>query len=257
MSAVFENATLIFRMDVTPDLRILRVRPDSGAAPSFEPGQFAFLGIPPESEGEKPIVRPYSIVSGPAERSYVEFFIRRVEEGTLTTPFWRFAAEDRFWIEDRARGTFTIQHVAEDRRIVAVATGTGIGPYVSMLRAYHGRHRWARFVLLHGVRQFADTGYADECAAMAARDSSVTYLAIASREAEREGDRRARGRVGDLLEPVRFRDLAGFELEPGSCDLLLCGNPDMVRELSAWARERGFESGTREKPGTLHFERYW
>jgi ferredoxin--NADP+ reductase len=244
-------------MDVTPDLRILRIRPDSGRVPSFEPGQFIFVGIAAPTPGEKPLVRPYSIASGPAERSYVEVFIRRIEEGTLTTPFWRFAVEDRFWLEDRARGTFTIQHVAPDRNIVAVATGTGVGPFISMLRAYHGRRRWRRFVLLHGVREFGDTGYSDECAAMADRDPSITYVPIASRDPERAGATRPQGRVQDLLAPDRFGDLAGFALVPTSCDLLLCGNPDMVRDVSAWARNLGFESGTREKPGSLHFERYW
>jgi ferredoxin--NADP+ reductase len=90
-----------------------------------------------------------------------------------------------------------------------------------------------------------------------ARGGGVVYLPMVTREPSDSAWEGLRGRVGEALEPARFPTLAGFELDPASCHVFLCGNPSMVEEVEASLAGRGFRKHTRHHPGTLHLEKYW
>jgi ferredoxin--NADP+ reductase len=136
-----------------------------------------------------------------------------------------------------------------------VATGTGLAPYLSMLRTHRAAPPWRRCVLVHGVRHAADLAYDAELRARAVEDPRFRYAPVASRD---PGDWPGlRGHVQVALEPERFQSLAGFPLDPASCEVLLCGNPAMIGSVRELLAPRGFESGTAAAPGNLHYEKYW
>lgn len=265
------NATLIERRDLTAALAIVKVRPDSGVTPPFEPGQFATLGMPPDESLVVPdnsprarrgrrhrlIRRAYSIASSAHDRDHLEFYVTLVPEGKLTTKLWTVDVGDRVWMAEQCKGTFTLDDVPEGKDLVMVATGTGLAPYMSMLRTYRGTQRWRRLVIVHGVRYASDLGYRDELEALAAAEAGFSYLPTVSREPAESGWAGLRGRVQVALEPGAFEAAVGAPLDPATCEVFLCGNPDMIDELQQVLEARGFVTDTMQEAGNLHFERYW
>ena len=262
------NATLVHRSDLTDELAIVRVRPDAGV-PEFKPGQYATLGVLPppgsiqlQKKGlAKLVLRPYSIASSPLDSDAIEFYLARVEGGAFTPQCWTLAEGDRLFIAPKPKGKFTLDGVPADRDLVTISTGTGLAPFVSMLRTYRDTGRWRRFVLVHGTRFCRDLGYRGELEALAGKDDTLIYLPTCSREPEPEaqGDWFGlRGRVNVAVEERTFEDLVGVPLSPETCHVFLCGNPAMIDEMTELLAGRGFTPRDREHPdGNLHFEKYW
>lgn len=264
------NATLIERIDLNPELAVFRIRPDSGQIQPFEPGQYAMLALinddplpanlPPAAAARtkvRLIKRAYSIASAPKTRDHMEFLIVLVKEGRLTPRLWKLGIGDRILLEDQAKGEFTLQHVPPGKDLVMVSTGTGLAPFMSMLRQYHGTSRWRRIVMINGCRYVADFGYREELEAYAKADSNVIYVPMATREPADSGWNGIRGRVNALLEAEAFEKHVGFPLDPAHCVVMLCGNPDMIDGVQKSLESRGFTTHTKETPGNIHFERYW
>lgn len=278
------NATLIAREDLTDSLSIVRVRPDRGAVPPFEPGQFFRLGLPrpavvSTAGGDRPAGRPigrpgrirytrraYSVASSPRVTDHAEFLVVRVEEGALTPRLWELDPGDRLWMDAEAKGEFTMDVAPPDADLVLVATGTGIAPFMSMLRTFRGAGRWRRFIVIHGVRYVADLAYRCELEQVTREDSTVKYVPLVTRAdvpvrppsaAEAAPWGGLRGRVQTALEPATYEQAVGAPLDPGCCHVFLCGNPQMIDEVQAVLESRGFVTDQRQQRGNLHFERYW
>jgi ferredoxin--NADP+ reductase len=246
----------------------LRVRPDSGEAPPFQAGQFIALGLP--RDPDQPVIervpgrtrvpmirRPYSIASPMNSRETLEFFLVLVEGGALTPKLWPLVPGTRLWLNDKVKGDFTLDGAPQGKDLVMVSTGTGIAPYMSMLRSYGGQGRWRRFIMINGVRRVSDLGYREELEELARRDPAFLYIPCVSREPQDSGWCGACGRVQGILEPQHFERLTGVPLDARQCHVFLCGNPQMIADVSAILTERGFAKHTRRQPGNLHFERYW
>ena len=159
------NARLLQKVEVSPGLAIFRVAPDGWELGDFVPGQFAVLGLTGDAprcdlaskEGEpatadKMIKRAYSIASSSVAKEYMEFYVVLVESGALTPRLFALEQGDALWLGRKFTGKFTLDRVPEDKHVVFVATGTGLAPYMSMLRTHlvHGSPR--RFAVLHGAR---------------------------------------------------------------------------------------------------------
>lgn len=266
------NATITDRQDLTSELTIVRVRPDGGKVPDFEPGQFIKLGLP-RSEEEcanlpsaarvrstpRLIRRAYSIASSPRQRAYLEFLMVRVEVGKLTPKLWTLEPGGRIWMDDKVSGRFTLESIPPGKDIVMVATGTGIAPFISMLRTYADAPRWRRAVVINGVRYAADLAYRSELEALVRDHSHIVYIPIVSREPT--GPAAAwtglRGRVQQVLDPHAYRSHVGAVLAPRDCHVMLCGNPEMIMSVQRMLEEQGFHVHSPAQPGNIHFERYW
>jgi ferredoxin--NADP+ reductase len=263
------NATLIDRDDLTDELAIIRVRPDSGVIPPFEPGQYITIGLPQDDRGTtlttsaSPTTRPrmirraYSVASSADQSDWLEFIVVLVREGRLTPHLWEVPVGGRLWINQKAKGQFTLQGIPTDKNLVMVSTGTGIAPYMSMLRTYQGQNRWRKFVVIHGVRLMQDLGYRQELEQSSAQDPTVLYIPTVTREPEDSNWQGLRGRVQIALEDQAFRRLTGAPLMPENCHVFLCGNPAMVTGVQALLETKGFVTQTAQTLGNLHLERYW
>ncbi len=264
------NATVVANRHLHDSLFVLEVRCD-GEKPAHEAGQFASLGLParsPEHAGRDGLVkRPYSIASAPSAAT-LEFYVRLVDGGALTPSLQALRAGDRLWVDERCLGKFTLAHLAEEppaeeRDLVLVATGTGLAPYVSMLREHRAARAsgngapWNRCVLIEGVRVAEDLGYFAELEGFAREHRWLHYLPCCSREPEGGAWSGPRGRVGELLRAEVFRERTGFALDPRTCQVMLCGNPQMIDEVEADLLARGFARHRKKEPGQLHIERYW
>ena len=260
------NATIVHRREIHERLAILRVRPDALPLPPFEPGQFVQLGLlqeaPPRPGSEagasqrlRIAKRPYSIASSPLETDHYEFFLALIEEGRLTPHLWKVGEGGRCFVDSRAIGAFTLRLVPPAMDLILVATGTGVAPFVSMLRTYHVDPPWRRAVLIHGARHASELAYDVELEAFARSDPRFRYVPVVSRDPETWTG--PKGHVQVALDPKRFAELAGFPLDASVCHVLLCGNPDMIRSVRELLSPLGFAAPTAGTPGNLHYERYW
>jgi ferredoxin--NADP+ reductase len=257
--------------EVAPGLMIVRIAPVGWSLPPFKPGQFAVLGLPAEaprhplSDAEDPPARPgsmirraYSIASSSHEGEYLEFFLNLVRSGSLTPRLFALAAGDRVWLGPKITGLFTFDDVPRDANAVMVATGTGLAPYMSMLRTFVDDVRHRRLAVIHGARHSWDLAYRAELIALQRARPNLAYLATVSRPDEEPvpwgGDS---GRVQDVWASGRIAAAWGIEPAPEHTHVLLCGNPTMIEEMVVLLAGQGFREHTRQASGQVHVERYW
>lgn len=249
------NAVLASRRELCDGLSIVRVAYRDGRVLPFEPGQFVSLGLPEPGAGQRIAERAYSIASRPGDAE-LEFFLRRVDDGSLSPRLFALAPGDPLWMDTRALGHFTLADVPSHSDLVMIATGTGLAPFIAMLRAFSGADRWRSVALVHGARAEAELGYGAELEELARADPRVRYLPILSRETG-AGWRGPRGRVQDLLAEEAWRERALPPLDPEHAQVLLCGNPAMIAEVTALLEARGLRRHRRSAPGNVRSERYW
>jgi ferredoxin--NADP+ reductase len=262
------NATLVERRDVGTAHAIVRLQPDDHRVRAFTPGQFVTVGLTLVARSTRTdaaaataihtrlVKRAYSIASSPLESESYELFLTEVPQGRLTPELWKLRPGDRCWVNPEVHGKFTLERVPRDAHLVLVATGTGVAPYVSMLRTHAGDERWRRAVLIHGARTATELGYRAELDERARLDPLFAYVPLLSRETD-EAEPAMRGRVQAALEPETFLTCAGFALDPSTCHVLLCGNPAMIQDVRALLEVRGFSSDSGLLHGNVHCERYW
>ncbi len=262
--AVELNARVVHRLDLTARLSVVRVAPEGWSLPPFSAGQWATLGLPEtqSAAGAAPklLKRVYSIASAPG-RPELEFFIQLVKEGEFTTKLWPLENGDRLWLSPKIGGHFTLAPVPKTSRIVLIGTGTGVAPFVSMVRAGTsggpGHRPWKHCVLVHGARDQSELGFRAELHALAASDTTFTYLPMLTREPLGSTWSGRRGRVQSLLDGGAFARFTGQDFDPADTHVLLCGNPEMIDDMERRLGALGFLHHTREQAGNLHFERYW
>jgi len=263
------NATVVGREEINPQLLILRVQSDT---PLFDltPGQFAVLGLlgreprVPEasreevlSEPDKLIRRAYSIASASIERCYVEFYLRLVTSGQLTPRLFALKYGGRLFLGPRATGVFTLDRVAPGKSVILVATGTGLAPYLSMLRTLLVKDTQRRFVVLHGARCSWDLGYRAELESLARIRPNFTYLPSIMCPEEDPHFQGLTGRVQSLIERGVIEKESGVPFDPAHTDVFLCGNPDMITTVKAMLAAKGFKPDHGKEIGTIHVEEYW
>jgi ferredoxin--NADP+ reductase len=255
------NSTLVNRIEITPELLILQVRPDTGV-PEFKAGQYVALGLPgsasrygsalPEKEQiapDKVIKRAYSIGSSPSQREYLEFYIAVVPDGALSSRLAALKPGDRLFSQPKVTGTFTADDVGTDRNLVLVSTGTGLAPFMSMVRTDDIWTPGRKVTVVHGVRYPSDFAYADELMALREGGRNLEYLPIASRAGDDFAGRK--GRVQKLFEE------GALAPNPQRDSVFLCGNPAMIEELEVALIGQGFVLHSKKTPGNLHVEKYW
>ncbi len=259
MAGERDNATIISRVDTGPDLMIIRVRPDVGEVPEFLPGQYAELAFPSDdgTASQRLVRRAYSIASAADVRDHFEFYVVHVPDGVVTPKLWTTREGGRLWLGSKVKGKFTLDGIPPKKDLVMVATGTGIAPYVSMIRSYRGVGRWRKVIVIHGARLAHDLGYRAELEELSGKDDSIVYIPTLTREPEGSSWRGFRGRVLEVLAPEVFLKLVGEPLDPAQCEVFLCGNPQMIDDAEELLKSRGFREHHKKNPGNLHFERYW
>jgi ferredoxin--NADP+ reductase len=257
------NATLVKREDISPDLFILHVEPDGGIA-DFLPGQYVALGLPgssprleglpPEKKEVKPdriLKRAYSIGSSPVQKGALEFYVALVPDGDLTPRLAALQPGDRLFTAPKIVGTFTCGVVPASRSLVLVSTGTGLAPYISMVRTPSVWTAGRSITILHGVRYGADLGYREELLSLQDERPEFTYLATVSREESFDDVRR--GYVQEMLKDGTVRT------DPEKDHVFVCGNPAMIEEVEQLMLGKGYTTHHSKKnpQGNLHLEKYW
>ena len=223
----------------------------------FDNGQFVMIGLP--TEAGKPVLRAYSIASANWEEQ-LEFFSIKVQDGPLTSRLQHIQPGDSLLIGRKPTGTLLISDLHPGRNLYLLGTGTGLAPWLSVIKDPETYERFERVVLCHGVRNVADLAYRDyfekelpqhEFLGETIRRQLLYYPAV-SRE-----DFPHRGRLTDLMASGEMMRSLGIEaLDPAHDRAMICGSPQMLADFRAILDARGFAAAPRiGTPGQYVFER--
>lgn len=227
---------------------------------SFTPGQFLRLGLDIEVNGVKTYTaRGYSVVSTPQD-PFLEFFIVRVEGGTLSPKLTSLEPGASLWLETDLWGSLIAERLAPSRNLWCLSSGTGLAPFLSILRQESVWQKWSTVVLVHSVRLAEDLAYTGLIQQIQA-DSSLgggagrkfVYVPLVTREATQFLSRR----IPELITSGELSESASVAFDKASSSVLLCGNPSMVKDVRALLKPMGFQAPRRGQPGNLIAENLW
>ncbi|HEY6832557.1 MAG TPA: ferredoxin--NADP reductase [Pseudolabrys sp.] len=237
----------------TESLFSFKTTRDSGFR--FRNGQFAMIGL--EVAG-RPLLRAYSLASANFEE-HLEFFSIKVPDGPLTSRLQHLKVGDSILVNGKPTGTLILDNLTPGRNLYLMSTGTGLAPFLSIIKDPDTYERYEKVVLVHGCRQVAELAYekmiTQELPQHEFLGEMITEQLIYYPTVTREPFRN-RGRLTDLITSNKLFDDIG--LDPLSAEhdrVMMCGSPSMLQDLVTIVRERGFHEGNHSKPGEYVIEK--
>lgn len=217
---------------------------------SFEAGQFVRIAL---DIGAERVARPFSFVNPPQD-PVLEFYGVVVPEGPLSPRLARLAPGDALFVADNPSGFLVLSEVPPAEELWLVSTGTGLAPFLSILRSETCWQRYRRVVLVHGVRRAAELAYRARIDSIAReRSGRFAYVPFVSRESAPGA---LEGRIPAAIRDGRL-EAAAFPIAAERSQFMLCGNPQMLRDVTAALGERGLRKHRRRSPGHVTVEAFW
>jgi ferredoxin--NADP+ reductase len=221
----------------------------------FDNGQFAMIGLMVDG---KPLLRAYSMASANYE-DHLEFLSIKVPDGPLTSRLQHLKVGDRVLIGRKPTGTLLLANLRPGRNLYFLSTGTGLAPFMSLIRDPEAYEACEKLILVHGCRTVSELAYADyirdhlpshELLGDLVRDKLLYYPTVTRERFHTEG------RVTELIRSGRmFRDLGLAPLDPALDRVMICGSEEMLAELKAMLLEQGFAEGHNGAPGDFVYEK--
>lgn len=221
----------------------------------FSNGHFTMIGLRVDG---KPLLRAYSVVSANYEE-HLEFLSIKVPDGPLTSRLQHIQVGDTLIVGRKPTGTLVVDYLLPGKRLYLFGTGTGLAPFLSIVRDPETYDKFEQVVLVHGVREVAELAYRDyltnelpqhEFLGELVRDK-LRYYPTVTREAFEH-----QGRITELIDNGRMAaDLGLPALDPAHDRAMLCGSPAMLKDLKALLEARGFKEGNTTTPGDFVVER--
>ncbi len=221
----------------------------------FKNGHFVMIGL--EVEG-KPLLRAYSVAS-PNYEEHLEFYSIKVPNGPLTSRLQHLKPGDQVLVGKKPTGTLVMSHLLPGKRLYLLSTGTGLAPFMSMIRDPEVYEQYEHVILAHGVRVTSELGYSDYIRNELPEHeylgelvkNQLRYYPTVTREPFEN-----RGRLTDLLESGKLSSDVGMPpLDPEHDRVMICGNQGMLDELVAILEKRGFREGKSHEAGQYTIER--
>lgn len=221
----------------------------------FSNGHFTMIGLKVDG---KPLLRAYSIAS-PNWEEHLEFLSIKVPDGPLTSRLQNIQVGDTIIVGKKPTGTLLIDYLLPGKNLYLIGTGTGLAPWLSIVRDPETYERFEKVIVVHGVREVNELAYQDlfekelpnhEFLGEIVKDKLIYYPTV-TREPFRN-----QGRINDLIENGKlFTDLGIPALNPLEDRVMLCGSPEMLASLKTLLEQRDFEEGNTTKPGDFVIER--
>jgi len=209
--------------------------------PPFEAGQFTKIAL---DLNDKRIGRPYSFVNAPHEK-YLEFYVVTVPGGELTPNLLSLKEGDTIWVQTRPVGFFVLSEVPQGKTLWMLASGTALGVFLSILK----------IVLCHAVRQAESLTHHDLINEFKTQHpDQFQFVPFVSREATPGA---FSGRITTALENGSLEKHTGLNITPEDTQVMICGNPEMVKECMTLLQDKGLKKHTRKEPGQITIENYW
>jgi ferredoxin--NADP+ reductase len=221
----------------------------------FSNGHFTMIGL---KINGKPLLRAYSIASANYE-DHLEFLSIKVDGGPLTSHLKNIQVGDSVIVGRKPTGTLVVDYLLPGKRLYMLSTGTGLAPFMSIVRDPEIYDKFDQIVLVHGVRQVDELAYHDMLLEHLPKheflgelvSSKLRYYPTVTRESFRNT-----GRVTDLIESGKlFDDLELPPFDPAVDRVMICGSSEMLRDIKHILEGRGFKEGNTSTPGDFVIER--
>jgi ferredoxin--NADP+ reductase len=221
----------------------------------FENGQFVMIGL---MVNGKPLLRAYSVASANYEEN-LEFLSIKVPDGPLTSRLQNIQVGDQVLVGRKSTGTLLLHNMLPGRNLYFLSTGTGLAPFMSLIKDPDVYDRYEKVVLVHGCRLVDELAYHDfitndlpqnEFLGEMVAEKLIYYPTVTREEFVH------RGRVTELIESGKlFQDIGLPEFDPALDRVMICGSEAMLTELVDMLEERGFTEGNNSKPGAYVIEK--
>ena len=244
------DATVTRRISWNDHLFSLRFECDG--FPLFKAGQFTKFGI--AQDDEKVLSRPYSLVNSPTEQA-LEIIAVPVEEGQLSPQLHKLEVGDAAKVMAPATGFLVLDEVPASEHLWLLATGTGVGPFLSILATPQVWESYEQVVLVYAARYRDDLAYQPLINTLRERyPNRFHFVPVVSREA---GPEMLLGHIPPLLAQGVIQQGIGLDISAAQSQVMLCGNPAMIQDATTVLETLGLKKHLRRAPGQITMERYW
>ena len=216
----------------------------------FKAGQFVRVGV--EVDGEV-LARPYSLVSTPDD-DLLEIYFNIVPEGPLSPLLAKLKAGDNIKVAAKTAGFLVVDEVPEVKYLWMIATGTAIGPFLSILKTSQAYQRFEKIVLCYSVRSKDELSYMDTINALTEEHKEqLCFVPFVTRE---KVDGAIQSRIPASIKNGELEKRVGIEINPEDTHVLICGSSAMMKDASEVLSERGLRKHLRREPGHISTEKY-
>ena len=216
---------------------------------NFESGQFVRVAL--DIDGER-LARPYSLVNTPDD-DYLEVYFNIVPEGPLTPKLAKLEEGDEIFVTDKANGFLTVTEIPECKYLWLLATGTGVGPFLSILKSEIVWQRIEKIILGYSVRDYSELSYEEQIAEIDKQhENQFEFVPFITRE-KVEGAMNQRITVS--IEDGSFEQRAEININEDS-HIMMCGNSAMISSVTECLEQRGLRKHRRREPGHITTEKY-
>ena len=246
------TGTVLKRIDWNDKLFSLRIKAD---VEPFIAGQFIKLS---QMRDDKRVARAYSLVNPPGT-DYVEVLAVAVEDGQLSPDLKALSPGDTIQVTPKATGFMTLDEVPkgalQGKHLWLLATGTAVGPFISMLATDEPWQRFEKVVLVYGVRLGEDLAYLETIKQFISQHPlQFVFIPIVTREDYPEG---LSCRIPDGISSGLIEQKAGLGINAEHSQVMICGNPGMITDAQIALVEKGLAKNLRRAPGQITVEKYW
>ena len=221
----------------------------------FSNGHFTMIGL---KVNDKPLLRAYSIAS-PNYEEHLEFLSIKVPDGPLTSRLQHIQVGDSVIVGKKPTGTLLSDYLNPGKNLYLLSTGTGLAPFMSIVRDPEIYEKFEKVILIHGVREVKELAYRDYLTIELPEheflgeyvSKQLIYYPTVTRE-----DFYQMGRVTDLIDNGKlFKDIGLPELDPSRDRVMICGSSAMLKQLKEMLEARQFKEGNTSIPGDFVIER--
>ncbi|QJC29496.1 ferredoxin--NADP(+) reductase [Enterobacteriaceae endosymbiont of Plateumaris pusilla] len=221
---------------------------------SFIPGQFTKLSL---IINGKRIHRAYSYINSP-ENINQEFYIKNIEKkGHLTPYLYKLNNNDKIMISKNASGFFTVNNIESCKDLWMISTGTGIGPYLSILQNGNYLEKFKRIILIHAVRYITDFSYINLINNLKTKFKNKLIIQIITSR-EKQQNNLLNGHIPELMKNGILEKKIGITINKNNSHIMLCGNPQMVYDTQKLLQKNyGLSKNLKNNKGNITIEKYW
>jgi ferredoxin--NADP+ reductase len=221
----------------------------------FRNGEFTMIGL---EVNEKPLLRAYSVASANYE-DRLEFFSIKVQDGPLTSRLQHLKEGDPILVSRKATGTLVIDNLYNGRNLYLIGTGTGLAPFLSVIKDPETYERFEKVVLVHGCRHVRELAYGEMIQETLPKDdllgeyvsNQLIYYPTVTRDPFHN-----RGRITDLITSGKlFSDIGQPPLEAEFDRVMICGSPGLLEDTKTLLLERNFTEGNHGEQGQFVVEK--
>ena len=217
----------------------------------FVAGQYTKLSLSLKNEE---VARPYSFVNSPDEE-FLEFYSVSVPNGPLSTAMQTLKKGDSIKVGPRGNGFLILEEIPNVENIWMLATGTAIGPYLSILKTKDSWNKFKKVVLVHAVRYKKELTYQDTINTLKEEyKDRFIYITYVSRE---DSEYSLKGRIPKDISNGVLEKKADLKMKSDNTHVMICGNPEMLKDTTVELKRIGLKKHRRNSPGHITTENYW